>query len=240
MAPRIYGDILRAMNTYGKKALELRALLERNGIKSATGSIKFELLNVNVDVSDKSSVGTLLQEWLGVWMDDKKFFYRSAPNSQIPPDFYLGSSNETDLLEVKAFDYSKTPNFDIANFDAYVRSLQSDAYRLDADYLIFGYELKKGKISIKDMWLKKIWEISCSSGSYAIKTQTKQKVIVNIRPFNFKSKNYRGAYPAFKTRKDFVIALKDTIGAYRQDQDAAEQWLELITDNYKKFTSQSL
>ena len=53
--------------------------------------------------------------------------------------------------------------FDIANFESYCKSLSENPERLYADYLIIGYELKKAKLTIKDVWLKKIWEISCQS-----------------------------------------------------------------------------
>jgi hypothetical protein len=228
------------MNPYGEQALKLFQLLQTSGIKTAKGTIHFDFLDVNVEVSDKSSVGNLLQEWLGSWMKQKNIYFREATNSQIPPDFYLGEDDINNLLEVKTFDYDKSPNFDIANFDAYVRSLLSDPYRLDADYLIFGYKLESGKISIGDLWLKKVWEITSASGNYDVKTQVKQKVIVNIRPYNFKALDYKGSYPPFKSRKDFIVGLQKTIANYRHDQDAADNWLERVEQQYLKIMARSL
>jgi len=215
-------------------------LLQQKGVKTSEGTIHFDFMDVNVEVSDKSSVGNLLQEWLGAWMKKYGYYYRESTNSQIPPDFYLGENDKLDLLEVKSFDYSKSPNFDIANFDAYTRSLLTDSYRLDADYLIFGYSLENGKITVKDLWLKKVWEITSASGNYAVKTQVKQKVIVNIRPYNFKSENYRGAFPPFKTRRGFVVGLHNTIAVYRHSEDTANNWLEQVEKNYQNLMSRPL
>ncbi|MEK7068973.1 MAG: NgoBV family restriction endonuclease, partial [Patescibacteria group bacterium] len=68
-------------------------------------------------------------------MNVNKIYHRSHENSQMSPDFFLSKSDETDLLEVKTFDYAESPNFDVANFDAYVRDLREKSFRLDADYL---------------------------------------------------------------------------------------------------------
>lgn len=80
-------------------------------------------------------------------------------NTQAFPDFLLHKSrNDIGLLEIKTFDSQKSANFDIANFDSYRRSLLSEAYRLDADYLIFAYELdSNGFLTIPKIWLRKIW-----------------------------------------------------------------------------------
>jgi len=108
---------------YGSKAQYLYDLLKEKGIIGAQGSIKLELLDTEVNVNDKSAAGNLIQEWLGQWMTLNGVYHRVDTNSQIFPDYYLGENNQTDLLEVKTFDYVKSPNFDVAQFDAYVRSL---------------------------------------------------------------------------------------------------------------------
>jgi type II restriction enzyme len=136
---------------YGKKAQALFNLLTKSGIVGAEGVITLDLLDTEVKISEKSAIGNLLQEWLGQWMKDNKFFYRVNANTQVFPDFYLGKKDDLDLLEVKTFDFTKSPNFDIANFDAYTRSLETKAYRLNADYLIMGYTLLNGSMNLRGL-----------------------------------------------------------------------------------------
>jgi len=222
---------------YGAKAKNLVSLLKQNNIVGAEGQIKIVLLDTEVNVADKSAVGNLLQEWLESWLTLNGFYHRVNDNTQIPPDFYLDESNDTNLLEVKTFDYIKSPNFDIANFDAFVRSLRTSAFRLDADYLIFGYSLSNGVIKINDIWLKKVWEITCPSNQYAIRTQVKQNKIINIRPYNFKS-NSNGFQP-LGSRLKFVEAIKKTLEVY-QDPDYADAWFQEVSLSYKHFANTEL
>ncbi len=85
-------------------------------------------------------------------------------------------------MEVKSFDYDASPNFDIANFMTYRNSLLSHPYRLDSNYLIIGYSMKGFNIEIKDVWLKKVWEITGPMANYGLNLQVKYGEIVNIRP----------------------------------------------------------
>jgi type II restriction enzyme len=223
---------------YGKKSQLLFDRLKKAGIVGAKGIIKLDLLKTEVKISGKSSVGNLLEEWLGQWMKANKIYCRVGHNSQEFPDFYLNAVDDADLLEVKTFDFTKSPNFDIANFDAYVRSLRTKAYRLDADYLIMGYTLLNGEIKINQIWLKKVWELSCPSGQYAVRTQNKQKKIINIRPYNFKS-NSKGFQP-FTSRLDFVLAIRKTLEKYSRSSSKADIWFTEVTQNYRKITGGSL
>lgn len=222
---------------YGAKSVKLFKALKKAGIVGTKGTIKLNLLNTDVDISDKSAVGNLLQEWLGRWMENNDIFFRVNKNTQEFPDFYLSKSKDLDLLEVKTFDYANSPNFDVANFDAYTRSLRTKAYRLNADYLIMGYSLSKGVVAINDIWLKKVWEITCPSEQYKLRTQVKQNKIVNIRPYNFKSKS-KGFQP-FKNRLEFVFAIKATLSKYA-GKTFADNWFFETAQCYKKLTKESL
>lgn len=215
---------------YGVKARELYDKLLQHHIIGATGSINIELLNVTCDVNDKSAVGSLLQEWLGAWMTENNIYHRTNPNTQEFPDYYLDSSNNNNLLEVKTFDYSKTPNFDVANFDAYVRSVMTKSYRFDADYLILGYTLNNYALKIENIWLKKIWEITCPSERYALKSQVKQGKVVNIRPYNFK--NMSQGFQPFTSRLDFANAIKQTLTQYPLATFQAQEWFDTVQTDY--------
>ena len=160
--------------------------------------------------------------------------YFSVPNNtQEFPDFYLNPDypNEN-MLEVKAFNYNASPAFDIANFESYCHSVKNKVYRLNADYLIFGYTMNfEGNIKIEKIWLKKIWEIAGNSRRYPLKTQIKRNMIYNIRPNNsFKE----GKNSIFKCKEDFLFAIYKTLLDYK-GKDFAEFWKENLAENYKEY-----
>ena len=121
------------------------------------GSITFTLNNINVIIDTTDTVGVTLQSWLKQYFLTNNIYFRENSNSQEFPDFYLGNCNDSNLLEIKAFNFCNTPAFDIANFDSYCDLVVEKPYILDADYLIFGYSMDNdGRITINDIWLKKI------------------------------------------------------------------------------------
>ncbi len=125
------------------------------------GKISFTLKDITVEIETKDTVGNLIQEWLKAWMIINKIEFGNAPHSQDFPDFLLDTDNpKNGLLEVKTFDYSKSANFDVANFMAYRRSVMAHPYRLDSSYLIIGYRMTGNSLEIADVWLKKVWEIT--------------------------------------------------------------------------------
>jgi type II restriction enzyme len=145
-------------------------------------------------------VGSILQNWFEHWLIRNQTPYTLVPNTQSWPDFILHDGTE---LEIKAFDFNAGPNFDVANFDAYTRSLQTNAERLLTEHLVFGYTSQNGIIGIKDIYLKKIWELTGPSPTNILSLQAKQGVPVNIRPKNWRS----GQVEMFKNQRDFVWAL---------------------------------
>lgn len=160
-----------------------KKLVEDYKIIGEKGVINFSLKNLTISVETKDTVGNLLQEWLKAWMRKEKVDFEETTNTQTFPDFNLDKENrKKGLLEVKTFDWNRGPGFDLANFDSYCNSLLENAYRIDSDYLIFAYQMEGTQITIKNVWLKKIWELSCPSGTYPIKVQEKKQVIYNLRP----------------------------------------------------------
>ena len=202
------------MNGYHKESLSMyQALL---GIKpSLVGGTHFHLGDVSLQIEGKDGIGGLIEEWFGVWAQRQNFNIRPKDASQEFPDYFVG--NDNGLLEIKTFDRDASPNFDIANFESYCASLAENPHRLYSDYLIFGYRVNNGQLSIADIWLKKIWEITCPSERWALKTQTKRDVIYNIRPATWYSN--RGRYQPFNDPKLFVQALYETQQAYRGYSD---------------------
>lgn len=222
-------------------AQDIYKLLLKNNIKESTGYADFTFLGVTVRVTAKSAFGYVFQDWLEKWMEVKEVKFKKKNNSQDWPDMYLDPSKDNlkGLVEIKTFDFNKSPNFDIANFDAYTRSLKTNAHRLDADYLIFGYKLNdEGSFSIADIWIKKVWEISSPSGKQPIKSQVKQGVIVNIRPTKWYSKYTK--YKAFDSRRQYVKAINNTLLQYSTRKDQSRNWLKEVVADYKKHTNRDL
>lgn len=194
------------------------------------GGTTFNMGKISIDVEGKDGLGGLIEEWFGQWAKSKNYVIfdpKKSGNSQEFPDYYVGN-NQDGLLEVKSFDADGSANFDIANFESYCESLSYNPCRINTDYLIFGYKLDGSKLKIENLWLKKIWEITCPSEKWPLKTQTKRKVIYNIRPASWYSKNAR--FDVFSNKDDFVNALYLT----------QKQYLNLVSSHeelrYKKAT----
>lgn len=214
-------------------AQEIFQLLESQNLQQKKGYIEISFADLTIRVKDKSAVGNLLQEWFGLWLKKHKIFYRQKSNTQEFPDFLLHPiSNQEHLLEVKVFDASASPNFDIANFDAYVRSLRTNAYRLNADYLIFAYRLDDGVFRVTNFWLKKIWEISGVMSTRPIRVQEKQGKIVNLRPVIWYSQKPAVTKP-FASKTSFLQALRDTL-AQTHNAAYADTWLIEVNQNLEQ------
>jgi NgoBV restriction endonuclease len=194
-----------------KKMYEALLVEVENGL---VGKITFKMNAIEFEINSKDGIGGHIQEWLEKWMVDKAISYSIPSNSQSFPDFFLHNlhDNKVSLLEVKSFDMDAGANFDIANFQSYCQSLATNPERIYSDYLIFGYLLNEGRLVIKNIWLKKIWEICCPSERFPLKTQVKRDVIYNIRPASWYASN--PTYKPFKTKDDFVKALYDTEEMY--------------------------
>lgn len=215
--------------------------LLNSSIIGSEGFTTFALKGIQIQVRDVSIIGNIIQEWLSHYMDNHNIYYRTKNNSQEFPDFLLNKNNSDtkDLLEVKAF--TKSPNFDVANFTAYARSLRTHAYRLDAKYLIFEYApspKNNGSIIIKNIWLKNVWEICCGSDRSPIKLQWKQGNPENIRPATWYSE--RVNFHPFKNKLAFVEVLYQVIRMSRLDQSIQHDWLNTVKNNYQETTNQSL
>lgn len=211
--------------------------LKVSGIVGAKGTTHFELHGIKTLVQDSSVIGNVIQEWLASFMRQHNIAYKMPDNTQEFPDYFVDESNgDHGLLEVKCF--KKSPNFDIANFMAYCRSLVEEPRRLDAQYLIFEYAPNDDGIVIKRIWLKKVWEITGASERAAVKIQWKQNQAVNIRPATWYSKNTQ--YPPFAARRDYVLALKKVLDTSPAGGDWRKNWIKVVEKKYQEQTGQVL
>lgn len=94
--------------------------------------------------------------------------------------------------------------------------------------------MNDGVISIKNVWLKKIWELACPSSTYPLKVQEKKSVIYNIRPSIWYSD--RARFKPFSSKEEFLSALNNTRYQYPQTRHTNGHWLRNVIKNYKKHT----
>lgn len=210
-------------------------LLNEDHIKELEGQIKFYLGDVDIIVKQRDVVGNIMQEWLQGWLDKRDIEYAPSMNSQMPPDFFLNPDDITmGLLEVKAFNRSGSPGFDIADFRMYAEEIQEKPYMLDVDYLIFGYDMNcDGVVTIKDVWLKKVWEITRRMENYPINLQVKDGVIHKIRPGVWYSERVTD-FKIFENLEDFISAIEETTFKEPKLRDSiASTWLSKFQKNYK-------
>ena len=217
-------------------------LLNDDHILELKGQIRFFLGDVNIIVRQKDIVGNIMQEWLQGWLEAKGIEFAPSENTQMPPDFFLNPDDRTKgLLEVKAFNRNGSPGFDIADFRMYAAEIQEKPYMLDVDYLIFGYDMSAdGIVTIKDVWLKKVWQITRRMENYPINLQVKEGVIHKIRPGVWYSERATD-YAIFDCLEDFISAIEET--TFKEPKlrtSVASTWLTVFQKKYKDWYGKEL
>lgn len=215
-----------------------------NELKGKTGSIHITLAGITVKYNNKDAVGNLLQEWFQEWLIFNKIYYKPKTNTQSFPDFHISESDITGFLELKSFDTQASPNFDLAQFDAYNKSLLTKPERIDSDYLIIGYKMNDSILTITNIWLKKIWEMSTSTGKHPLTLQKKGAfkeeggVIHNLRPFAFHTNI--DEKKLFKNRLTFIEAIASLHETHPQCNNYKLNWLDNVKSKYKEVTGNDL
>jgi type II restriction enzyme len=199
-------------------------------------------MGITLEVNTKDTIGNLVQEWIKAWMLKENIEFENPPSTQDFPDFQLDITNhKKGLLEIKCFDYDASPNFDIAAFLAYRRSLLEYPFRLDSDYLIIGYAMKNTDIIIKDVWLKKVWEICGPSEKWDLRCNVKQGELTNVRPIKWYN-NERTKFKPFNNAKEFIEAFDSNQRQWSRTSRDSETsvWLKKVIVGYKKSTGKNL
>ena len=212
------------------------ALKDDFHLNGAEGKLTFNLRDYSIVVEQNNVIGNILEEWLAKWFDSKGFdnIHNTGQNA---PDFWLDPDNkETAWLEIKSF--TKNPNFDIANFLSYVKEIIEKPYKLHSKYLLIKYKSVNGIVTIEDMWLKNVWEISCPSKQFPVKVQYKNGVIYNLRPATWYSENTE--FPTFKSMEHFLAAIEITLYRNGGTNRYAETWLDKVKKSYHDYYGVSL
>ncbi|MDE6480611.1 MAG: NgoBV family restriction endonuclease [Muribaculaceae bacterium] len=216
-------------------------LVNDDKILTKKGRITFSLGEIDIIVRQKDVVGNIMQEWMEGWFRKNDIEFAPNDNTQMPPDFYLNPQNKKlDLLEIKAFYYKRGPGFDIADFRMYEKEIAQKPWMLDVSYLIFGYDMTEdGIVTIKKVWLKKVWELSrpMKSGNnktvWPINLQIKQGTVHKIRPAKWYgiSKDFA----VYSNMEDFLAAMEETVYKNKDTRDDGPDWLSTLIKNYKDF-----
>jgi len=202
-------------------------------IVGAQGVHRLELKGLSVSIEESDGVGRALESWLGKWLENNNIYYDTPDSTQEPPDYILSDQNpKKHFLEVKAFRSTSSPGFDLANFEAFCDSLLKSPHRLDADYLIFAYSLEGSQITIDDIWLKKIWEITGSSSNWPLKVQDKRGTIYNIRPVTWYS-DHSASTPPFDSKQEFVETVYQTLVEYNGQEKSG--WFDEVRQAYNTY-----
>lgn len=92
---------------------------------------------------------------------------------------------------------------------------------------------ESGVVSIKNVWLKKVWQITRRMANYPINLQVKDGVIHKIRPGVWYSQKATD-YAIFDCLEDFICAMEETTFKEPKLRDSiASTWLEKFQRNYK-------
>lgn len=220
---------LTAQDVYSK-------LVNDDKILELNGQIKFRLGDVSIIVKQRDVVGNIMQEWLQGWLDTNDIEYAPCDNTQMPPDFFLNPDDKTvNLLEVKAFNRNGSPGFDIADFRMYQSEIIEKPYMLDVDYLIFGYDMSvDGIVTIKDVWLKKVWEITRRMADWPINLQIKEGHVHKIRPgVWYGDSTTRTDYAIFSGLEDFISAMDETVHRNDETRSQSGTWLVRFKRSYQ-------
>lgn len=210
-------------------------LVNEDKITELEGQIKFYLGEVSIIVKQRDVVGNIMQEWLQGWLNSHDIEYAPSDNTQMPPDFFLNPDDKTiNLLEVKAFNRNAGPGFDIADFRMYQGEIIEKPYMLDVDYLIFGYDMSDdGIVTIKDVWLKKVWQITRRMEDWPINLQIKEGHVHKIRPgIWYNDTTNRIDYSIFQSLEHFISAMEETVYQNEETRRDAGTWLTRFKRNY--------
>jgi type II restriction enzyme len=223
-------------------ALEIMNKLVDEGIlKQNYARIFIDFLKVKSEILSKDSIGSIIQVWLEEWFKKEKIFYKTMDNSQERPDFILSKKENEGFVEIKAFCSSGSPSFDIQSWNAFLNLMLKNPNHIHSDYLIFEYEIYNKKFKIKNLFLKKIWEMSRPMSrakiNWPINVQYKNNEITNLRPRgNLNEEKF------FNNEEEFLNAIQQTIEMY----DKAEKnykngkWLENVKARYRSINNKNL
>lgn len=196
----------------------------KNELEGKSGNITINFANHPIVSSSNDIIGNILQEWLPAWFAHLNVDIKAGEHSQEFPDFVAIFGKDKYDVEVKAWNYSNSPAFDIANFHSFIQQTYNSPGKLDAYFIILGYVpandgFSKG-FTVEKVYLKRIWEITNKSTKYPIGLQVKLERPYAIRPCTFHKKE------GFKNKKEFIEAIYESFKLFpsKHLKFTPEQW----------------
>ena len=211
---------------------EIVTKIRESGVIRKDGLLTFELAGISIEIDNKDVIGGILQSWFGEWLKVNGFKDIQKETQQFP-DFQF---NGDIWMELKTFDAEKSPSFDVANFASYIDSLLIKPQRLNSDYLIFSYIVHDSRISINDIWIKKVWEITGPSERNILNLQVKRNQPYNIRPKTWYSHNVE----TFNSRREFVNALWRAGMHFETPKSCDNFWFDKVEYLFEERTGMKL
>ena len=148
------------------------------------------------------------------------------------------NKNEIDVEKIKKIldtKYNEVPKRKTIKIEEEEEEIIEKPYMLNVDYLIFGYDMSDdGIVTIKDLWLKKVWEITRRMDGWSINLQVKQGVVHKIRPGVWYS-DRPGNIPMFKSMEDFIAAIEEAVYQNPKTHESAATWKKNFIESYRKF-----
>lgn len=180
----------------------------RQQLEGQHGNITINFANHPIVYSGNDIIGNSLQEWLPAWFKYLQVDIQAGEHTQEFPDFVAQFGDNQYDVEVKAWNYTNNPGFDIANFHSFIQQTYKSPGKLNAYFIILGYKpandgFSKG-FTVEKVYLKRIWEITNKSKKYPIGLQVKRESPYAIRPCAFHKKN------SFKNKEEFIDAVYET------------------------------
>lgn len=95
-----------------------------------------------------------------------------------------------------------------------------------------------GIVTIKDIWLKNVWEICRSMDGWPLNVQYKNKVIHKIRPAKWYGKQSR--FPIFQSMEHYLSAIEETLFSYHDTHALSVGWRKKVVEAYKDFFGKTI
>jgi hypothetical protein len=202
------------------------ALIESDG--GLIGVLRFRMAEIELSSTPNDSVGSLIQSWLVDYTQSEKNLPTIIPNpkTQESPDYFITNIDAGLHLEIKVFRKVNSPAFDIMqNFSTVKDAISDDdleKLHLDADYLIFEWDIVPEGIKVTRLFLQKVWEICGPSKKpwhdpitvhrdITTSVKSKKGVTQKIRPVRwFESDKGTKKAETFTNKKEMVEAIKKT------------------------------
>ena len=222
-------------------ALEIKEKLIEDGVlnQENKATILIDFLNIKAEKINRDMVGSMMETWLKEWFVEKNIYFRKD-GTQTIPDFYINKKKNEGFLEIKCF-YG-TASFDIQSWNAFLNSMLETPEHIYADYLIFKYDIQEKSFIIKNIYVKKIWEMSRpmtprAKIKWPVNVQYKNNVISNLRPKSMDSKNND-----FANVEEFLNAIQKTVEMYKKSEEKYKngKWLEIVKEKYKERNKKDL